>query len=109
MQIEPPVLAIIVGMALVTYATRAGGLWLMGHLRLSARFTAALRHIPGAVLISIIAPIGLGRGPAETLATLATILVAIRTRNLLLAMITGVGLVWILRMFACQTFLLWPL
>lgn len=97
MQIELPVLAIIVGMALVTYATRAGGIWLMGHLTLSPRIRAGLGHIPGAVLISIIAPISLGSGPAETLATLATILVAIRTRNLPMAMITGVGLVWLLR------------
>jgi uncharacterized membrane protein len=88
----------ILGMALVTYATRAGGFWLMGLVRPSPRVEAWLRQIPGAVLVAIIAPTVLASSLAETLAALAAALVALRTKNVLVAMAVGVGAVWVLRM-----------
>ena len=88
----------ILGMALVTYATRAGGFWLMGLVRPSPRVEAWLRQIPGAVLVAIIAPTVLASSLAETLAALASALVALRTKNVLVAMVVGVGAVWVLRM-----------
>ncbi len=97
MNIDPFSLLAILGMALVTSATRAGGLWLMGRVTPSPRVAAWLRHIPGAVLVSLVAPAVLIGGPAQTLAALATALVAVRTRNLLLAVVVGVGVVWVLR------------
>ena len=87
----------ILGMALVTYATRAGGLWLMGRVRPSPRVEKWLRHIPDAVLISIVAPIVAASGPAELLAVLATVVVGVRTENVLLTMLIGVGVVWAVR------------
>ena len=36
----------ILGMALVTYAARAGGLWLMGRINLSPEVERWLRHLP---------------------------------------------------------------
>ena len=88
----------ILGMALVTYATRAGGFWLMGLVSPSPRVEAWLRQIPGAVLVAIIAPTVLASSLAETLAALAAALVALRTKNVLAAMVVGVGAVWVLRM-----------
>lgn len=88
----------ILGMALVTYATRAGGFWLMGLVTPSPRIEAWLRQIPGAVLVAIIAPTVLASSLAETLAALASALVALRTKNVLVAMLVGVGAVWVLRM-----------
>jgi len=88
----------ILGMALVTYATRAGGFWLMGLVSPSPRVEAWLRQIPGAVLVAIIAPTVLASSLAETLAALAAALVALRTKNVLVAMVVGVGAVWVLRM-----------
>lgn len=88
----------ILGMALVTYATRAGGFWLMGLVSPSPRVEAWLRQIPGAVLVAIIAPTVLASSLAETLAALAAALVALRTKNVLVAMVVGVGAVWLLRM-----------
>jgi len=88
----------ILGMALVTYATRAGGFWLMGLVTPSPRIEAWLRQIPGAVLVAIIAPTVLASSLAETLAALAAALVALRTKNVLVAMVVGVGAVWVLRM-----------
>lgn len=90
-------LAAILGMALATYSTRAGGIWLMSRVAPSARVEAWLRQVPGAVLISIIAPAALATGPAGLLAVLATVLVATRTRNLLLPMAVGVVSIWVLR------------
>lgn len=91
------VLLTILGMALVTYATRAGGLWLMSFVTPSPRIETWLRQIPGAVLVSIIAPTVLASSLAETLAALVTVLVALRAKNVLLSMVIGVAAVWILR------------
>ena len=98
MQSETLTLITILGMALVTYATRAGGFWLMGLVTPSPRIEAWLKQIPGTVLVAIIAPTVLASSLAETLAALATILVAIRTKNVLIAMVVGVAAVWLLRL-----------
>lgn len=87
----------ILGMALVTYLTRAGGLWLAGHVPPTRRMETFLRHVPGAVLVAIVAPAALSSGPAGALAVIATVIVAARVGNLLLAMATGVVVVWLLR------------
>jgi uncharacterized membrane protein len=97
-QSETLTLITILGMALVTYATRAGGFWLMGLVTPTPRIEAWLRQIPGAVLVAIIAPAVLASSLAETLAALATMLVAIRTKNVLVAMLVGVAAVWLLRL-----------
>ena len=88
----------ILGMALVTYATRAGGFWLMGLVTPSPRIETWLKQIPGAVLVAIIAPTVLASSVAETLAAVATVLVAIRTKNVLIAMLVGVATVALLRL-----------
>jgi uncharacterized membrane protein len=98
MQNETLILITILGMALVTYATRAGGFWLMGLVTPSPRIEAWLRQIPGAVLVAIVAPTVLASSLAETLAALATVLVAIRTKNVLAAMLIGVAAVFLLRL-----------
>jgi uncharacterized membrane protein len=97
MDVDPLTLMTILGMALVTYATRAGGLWLMGRVQASLRVEAWLQQIPGAVLVSIVAPLAVKGGPADATAALLTAFIAARTRNLLLAMAAGVVMVWILR------------
>jgi uncharacterized membrane protein len=96
-RIDPQVLLTILGMALVTYATRAGGLLLMSRVTLSPGVEAWLRNIPGAVLVSLVAPTVLAGGAPEALGSAATVLVALRTRNLPLAMVAGVGVVWAMR------------
>ena len=91
-------------MALATYATRAGGLWLASRLDLSERAGAWLDQIPGAILVSLVAPTVLTGGLAEALAAIAVVIVALRTGSLPAAMITGVGAVVVLR--AMETTLL---
>jgi uncharacterized membrane protein len=89
----------ILAMALATYVTRAGGFWLMGFVKLSPRIEAWLRALPGAVLVALVAPAVISGGLAAVVAALATLLVALRTKNLLLAMVIGVLVVWGLRHF----------
>jgi uncharacterized membrane protein len=95
-------------MALVTYGTRVGGYVLLRHARLSGRAAAWLHYIPGAVIMAIIAPsvvpnvlfggsTGESAGAPEALAAVATTFVAARSKNLLLAMITGVISVLVFR------------
>ena len=72
----------IAGMALVTYATRAGGWWALGRVASSARVEAWLRQLPGTVLVAIVMPAAVASGPAGVLALLATVLVAMRTASI---------------------------
>src|SRR5947209_10696218 len=95
MRLDP--LIAILGMALATYGTRAGGIWLVSHLPTSPQIEGWLQQVPGAVLVSIIAPAALASGPSGLLAVLATVLTAARTRTLLLPMVVGVASVWLLR------------
>ena len=97
MQSSPLALLTILGMALVTYLTRIGGLWLMSRVTLSGRLKAWLEYLPGTILVAIVAPTVLGAGPAEVGAALATLLVAVRTRNVLLSMLAGIVAVLLLR------------
>ena len=97
MRLDPQTLLTIMLMALATYATRAGGLLLASRLTLSGRAEAWLGHVPGAILVSLVAPTVLTSGLAETLAALAVVLVALRTGSLPIAMVTGVGAVLVLR------------
>ena len=98
MQSETLTLLTILGMALVTYATRAGGFWLMGLVTPSPRVETWLKQLPGAVLVALIAPTILASSIAETLAAIATVLVAIRTKNVLIAMLVGVATVALSRL-----------
>jgi uncharacterized membrane protein len=100
MRLDPQTLFTILLMALATYATRAGGLWLASRLTLSGRVEAWLDHIPGAILVSFVAPAVLASGLAEALAALAVVLVALRTGSLPVAMATGVCAVLVLRTLA---------
>jgi uncharacterized membrane protein len=96
-RIDGQTIIAIVLMALATYATRMGGLWLASRLPLSGRVEAWLGYIPGAILISLVAPVVISGGLVEALAALAVVAVALKTGNLLVSMLTGVGAILILR------------
>ncbi len=97
MQSSPQALLTILGMALVTYITRMSGLWLMGRIPLFGWLKAWLEYLPGTILVAIVAPAVFGTGWPETGAALATLCVAVRTRNVLLSMIIGIVVVMVLR------------
>jgi uncharacterized membrane protein len=102
--IDPGTLLAIILMALATYATRSGGLWLASRFDLSERAGAWLDQIPGAILVSLVAPAILMGGPIEVLAAIVVVIVSLRTGSLPAAMVIGVGTVLALR--ALQTNLL---
>jgi uncharacterized membrane protein len=94
---ELPALIAIAGMALVTYVTRAGGLWLIGRVTLSPRIEAGLQYVPGAVLSAIVAPALFDAGPRGVVAGMVTATVAWRTRSPLAAMVCGIAALLALR------------
>jgi uncharacterized membrane protein len=92
------VLITIAGMAIVTYLTRAGGLWLMERVTPSPRVQAALEALPGAVLVALIAPMALTRSPIEGVASALVVLTMMRTGSLIAAVVIGVVTVALLRL-----------
>lgn len=88
----------ILGMAVVTYATRTAGLLLSRRLPHSPRLEAWLRAIPGTILIAIVAPAVINGGRAQAAAALVTVLVAIRTRGFLPAVVAGAAAAALLRL-----------
>jgi len=96
-RVDPLTLLTILGMGLVTFATRAGGLFLIGRVKLSPFVQNWLTYLPGCVLLAIVAPSIYSGGIPDALAGLITLLVALKTRNLPLAMVVGVASVVALR------------
>ena len=97
MGLDRGALLAIVLMALVTYTTRAGGLWIASRFDLSERAGTWLDQIPGAILVSLVAPAVLTGGPVEMVAALAVVVVSLKTGSLPAAMVTGVVTVLALR------------
>jgi len=88
----------ILGMALATYAIRAGGFLLANRLPSTGFVANWLKHVPGAVLAALIAPAVLAGGPAEAIAAAVTALIYIVSRNLFAAMFGGVLAVYLARL-----------
>ena len=95
----------IIGMGVITYAIRVSLFLLPEGAQLPERLLRALRYVPAAVLSAIIAPelllpggaFDLSLGNERLLAGLVAILVAWRTRNVLLTVIAGMGTLWALQ------------
>lgn len=86
----------IAGMALVTYATRGLGPWMIARLAPGPRALAALEALPAAILTALVAPSVLATGPAESLSAIVTIVAALRL-PLIATMLIGVACVVLLR------------
>ena len=95
---SPDALLAIAGMAAVTLAIRMSGYLVADRLPQSGFVAAWLRHIPGAVLASLVAPSVISGGWPEWLAAAATTLAYLLTRNLFAAMAAGVGTVYLARL-----------
>jgi branched-subunit amino acid transport protein len=95
----------IIGMALVTFAVRYPVVALVGKIPLPDRVFRALRYVPPAVLTAIILPaIVMPNGETADLspsnsyfvAGIASVIIAWRTKNLLLTIVLGMAffLLW---------------
>jgi uncharacterized membrane protein len=92
-------LVTILGMAVVTYATRASGLWLGNRLTVPSRLDAVFAALPGAILVSLVAPEVATAGVRGMAAAAATALVALRLRgNIVVPMVVGVVILLALRL-----------
>jgi uncharacterized membrane protein len=91
------VAATIAGMALLTYLTRAGGVWLAGRVSQPDRLEAWLRPVPGALLAAIVAPAAVEAGWRGLVGLAVVICVMARWGNMLIAAGVGTALVVVLR------------
>lgn len=92
-------LAVIAVLALVTLAIRWFGFWIMGHVPLTPRVRAGLEALPGAIMISAIAPVVIKAGPSAIAGTLASAALMAATGKDILALVCGLGLIAALRYF----------
>ncbi len=72
----------ILGMAAVTWLTRASGFWLVRRVDISGRLKAALEAAPPAILTGIVAPIVFLQGPAEAIGVVVTALASLKLPTL---------------------------
>ena len=95
----------IIAMGLVTYALRLSLITLLGRFEVPPLVSRGLRFVPPAVLSAIFVPelvqpggkLNLSLGNARLLAGLLAMLVAWRTRNVLLTVAVGMVSLWILQ------------
>ena len=95
----------IIGMGAITFAIRASFFMLPEGLILPPWLLRALRYVPAAVLTAIIVPelvmpsgaFDLSLGNERLLAGIAAILVAWRTRNVVLTVAVGMVALWLLQ------------
>lgn len=92
----PQVWIIIIAMGIGTYLIRFSFLGLIGNRELPSWLLKMLRFTPVAVLPGVVAPMLLGSGiegmdPLRLSAALVTLVVGIVTRNVLYAIIAGLG------------------
>ena len=95
----------IIGMGVLTYAIRLSLILLSDRVRLSGNIRQALRFVPPAVLSAIIAPemlmpnglLNVSLGNGRLLAGLVAIIVAWKTKNVLLTIIVGMLVLWLLQ------------
>jgi branched chain amino acid efflux pump len=96
-QLTPETLVAIVAMAVVTYATRIGGLVIMPRIPTSPWLDRFVALVPGTVLAALVAPAVFREGPPELVAAAVTVVVARRGSGLLLPVVAGVVAVLALR------------
>jgi uncharacterized membrane protein len=83
----------VAGAALATYSLRLGGLLLAERLPKNGGFKRFMEALPGTILLALVAPGIFSSGVLGAAAALATALCAWKTKNLLLAMLLGMGMV----------------
>ncbi|CAA0094730.1 Uncharacterised protein [Starkeya nomas] len=83
-------LLIIFAMTLITYATRAGGIFLVGFVPMSARVEAFLRYLAGSVLVAIVVPATVRGGAAAYVAVAVAVVGTLVLRKALPAIALGI-------------------
>ena len=87
----------ILGAAVVTFAIRAGGLLIADRLPSTGFVAVWLKHIPGAVMASLVGSAVVSGGPAEWIAAGVATGAYFFSRNLLATIAVGVVVVYVAR------------
>lgn len=83
-------LAALMIMALVTYLTRSGGVFIMSRLPIGPRIERFINAMAGSVLVAVITPMAVQGDWGARLALAATLGVMLATRKPLPAILTGI-------------------
>jgi branched-subunit amino acid transport protein len=94
MEVRADVLLAIIGMALVTYASRAGGYAILRSFRPPAFVEAMLRHLPGALFVAYVTPPLVAGALPAWIGAVVVVGMQVATRNLGVAILSGVAAVW---------------
>lgn len=94
---------VIVALAGGTFLLRSLPLWVHGRTPAPRWLERLLRHVPAAALTALIIPASLYTrangvyevAPARILAAIAALLVAVRTRNVVWTLVTGMTVLWV--------------
>lgn len=81
---------VVIVMALVTLATRLGGVFIMSLVPINDRVRRFIRAMSGSVLVALLAPIALNGDIAARMALLATALVMLWLKKPLPAIAAGI-------------------
>jgi uncharacterized membrane protein len=92
-------IAAVLLLAVVTLATRVGGVWLMSSIRITPRVEIFLKYMSVSVLISIVVPAVWRATPHIWLGVAGAALVMAATRSALSAMLAGTALAAVARSF----------
>jgi len=84
-------LIVVALMALVTLATRFGGIFFMSFMPLSTRVDAFLRYLAGSVFVALVVPAVARGGPAAIVAVSVSVVAVLVTRKALVSMALGVA------------------
>jgi uncharacterized membrane protein len=89
----------VVLLAVVTMATRVGGVWIMSYVAITPRIEAFLKYMSLSVLISIVVATSWTAGPRIWLGVGTAALVMVATRSAVGAMLAGTALAAFARSF----------
>ena len=99
LSISTVALMAILGMAVVTYVTRAGGFWLMGHISITPRIERFLRQMASGVLIAIVTAAAMNGDAAMWIGLGAVLAVMLLLRRSMTAILIGMAIAAALRQF----------
>lgn len=91
--------AVLVAMTAVVYLSRISGFWLIGRVTIGPRLQRMLNALPGAIIVSTVAPILINGGISAWCAVAAALGTMIVLRNDFAAVLAAVGIATLVRAF----------
>lgn len=99
MSVDLMTLLTVLAMGAGTFAVRAGGYFIIRRIRTGPFLTAWMRHVPGAIFVSLVVPAVVAGGPAAWAGGAVTAVLATRRLPFVITLIGGVATVALARAF----------